>query len=118
LISARAVAARPARGWLRAVREAIGITQGRVAMKAAIMRQSYAQFELAEERGSISLASLGRAAAAMDCDLVYYLVPREAVASSYAGLAALHDPAAIHLKATDQSIDLGESAAGPAEERQ
>ena len=51
----------PARGWLRAIREAIGLTQGQVAARAAVRRQSYAQLETAEERGAISVASLRRA---------------------------------------------------------
>jgi predicted DNA-binding mobile mystery protein A len=106
LNAARTAAAKPARGWLRAVREAIGLTQGGVAAKMAVKRQSYAQFEEAEERGSISVASLRRAAEAMDCDLVYYVVPRESVARSYAGLAEIHDPAAMHLRATEHSMAL------------
>lgn len=91
------------------MREAIGATQGRVATKAGIKRQSYAQFEVAEESGSLSLDSLRRAAAAMDCELLYCLVPREAVADSFSGLAAIHDPAAAHLKATEHSMALRES---------
>jgi predicted DNA-binding mobile mystery protein A len=106
LNAARTPAARPARGWLRAVREAIGLTQGEVAARMAVKRQSYAQFEAAEERGSISIASLLRAAESMDCDLVYYIVPRESVAHSYAGLAEIHDPAARHLRATEHSMAL------------
>jgi len=106
LNAARAAAAKPARGWLRAVREAVGLTQGALAAKLAVKRQSYAQFEAAEERGSISVASLRRAAEAMDCDLVYYIIPRESVARSYAGLAEIHDPAAMHLRATDHSMAL------------
>jgi predicted DNA-binding mobile mystery protein A len=94
------------RGWLRAVREAVGLTQGDVAAKAGIKRQSYAQFEASEGRGSISMASLRRAAGAMDCDLVYYIVPREAVARTYAGLAQVHDPMARHLDATEHSMRL------------
>jgi predicted DNA-binding mobile mystery protein A len=116
LIAARPAAAVPARGWLRAVREAVGLTQGRVADRAAVKRQSYSQFEAAEERGSISVGSLRRAAEAMDCDLVYFLVPREAVARTYAGLAEIHDPAAMHLRATDQSIALGKRAGAPGKE--
>ena len=96
----------PARGWLRAVREAVGLTQRHVSERAAIRRQSYAQFETAEERGSISVASLRRAAAAMDCDLVYFIVPREQVAHTYVGLAQIHDPAHRHIKATEQSMAL------------
>jgi transcriptional regulator with XRE-family HTH domain len=93
------------------VREAIGLTQRTVAERAAVKRQSYSQFEVAEEKGSISLASLRRAAEAMDCELVYFVVPREAVARTYYGLAEVHDPTAMHLKATEHSIALrGRSA--------
>jgi len=101
----------PARGWLRAVREALGLTQQQVASKAAVKRQSYAQFEAAEERGSISLGSLRRAAAAMDCELVYFIAPRVSVARTYVELTRIHDPASRHLKATDQSMALKGGAA-------
>jgi predicted DNA-binding mobile mystery protein A len=103
---ARAAAAKPARGWLRAVREAIGLSQNEVASKIGVKRQSYAQFETAEERGSISIASLSRSAEAMGCELVYFIAPRPSVARSFAELADLHDPAASHLRATDQSTAL------------
>jgi transcriptional regulator with XRE-family HTH domain len=88
------------------VREAVGLTQAEVAGRAGVKRQSFAQFEAAEERGSISLASLRRAAEAMDCELVYYVLPREAVAGSFARLARIHDPLAGHLEATEHSMTL------------
>jgi hypothetical protein len=69
-----------------------------------VKRQSYAQFENSEERGAISVASLRRAAESMDCDLVYYLVPRASKARTFAGLAEIHDPMARHLSATEQSM--------------
>jgi transcriptional regulator with XRE-family HTH domain len=94
------------------VREAIGLSQTDLARRAGVKRQSYAQFESAEERGSITLASLRRAAESMDCELVYYVAPREAVARTFAGLARLHDPAARHLDATEQSMRL-KGPAGP-----
>jgi hypothetical protein len=43
-------------------------------------RQAYADLESAEKRGAISLKSLHRAAGAMDCDLVYFVVPRSPAA--------------------------------------
>jgi predicted DNA-binding mobile mystery protein A len=104
---ARSAAGVPARGWLRAVREAVDLTQREVAERAGVRRQSYAQFETAEERGSISIASLRRAAGAMDCELVYFIVPRESVAATYVGLAQVHDPVHRHLRATEHSISLG-----------
>lgn len=106
LNAARVGAARPARGWLRAVREAMGITQGEVAAKVGVKRQSYAQFETAEERGSISLSSMRRAAEAMDCELVYFVIPRAAVAGTFTDLAKVHDPMAGHLRATEHSMTL------------
>lgn len=89
------------------MREALGLTQTKVAKRAAMKRQSYAQFENAEKKGSISLASLRRAAAAMDCEVVYFIVPRESVAPSYRELAGVLDPASRHLQATDHSMALG-----------
>jgi predicted DNA-binding mobile mystery protein A len=100
----------PARGWLRAVREAVGLTQARVAAKAAMKRQSLAQFEVAESKGVITLASLRRAAEAMDCELVYFVLPRSSAATSFGALAQRADGAARHLKATDQSMALGGDA--------
>jgi transcriptional regulator with XRE-family HTH domain len=88
------------------VRTAIGLTQGEVAAKIGVKRQSYAQFEKAEERGSISIGSVRRAAEAMDCELVYFILPRESAARSYAELAQLKDPVSFHLRATDQSMAL------------
>ena len=116
LTAAREAAAIPARGWLRAVREAIGVTQHRAAERAAVTRQSYAQFEASEERGAISITSLRRAAEAMDCELVYFIIPRRSVAGTYSELAAIHDPVARHLKATEHSTSLGGQGAAPRRE--
>lgn len=109
---AQTSAAKPARGWLRAVRSAVGLSQEQVAKKIAMTRQSYADLEAAEQRGAISLNSLQRAAEAMDCELVYFVVPREAVARTYGELAQSHDPAFKHLEATEHSMTLENQAVG------
>ena len=103
---------RPARGWLRAVREAVGLAQHHPAKKLGIKRQAWPQLEESEARESISVSSLRRAAAALDCDLVYFLVPRDAVAKSYAELAAAHDSALHHLHASEHSMALEGQAVG------
>lgn len=112
LKAARTSAARPVRGWLRAVRTALGLNQQKVAEKLSITRQSYADLEAAEERSAISLSSLERAAQAMDCELVYFLVPREQVARTFSELARLHDPAFKHLQASEHSMALENQAIG------
>ena len=112
LQSARAAARRPARGWLRAVREGVGATQAGLAAKLGMTRQSYAQLETAEARGAISLKSLQRAAEALECEVVYFVVPRAAVAGSFAELADQLDPARAHLAATEHSMALEGQAVG------
>lgn len=69
----------PVEGWLRQVRLARGVTQQALADALGCKRQACAQLERSEARGAISLYSLRKAAAAMDCELVYALVPRGAV---------------------------------------
>ena len=66
----------PSGGWLRGQRIALGLTQADVAQRLKMKRQSYAELERAEMRRAISLASLQKAAAAMSCDFVYFILPR------------------------------------------
>lgn len=108
----RAAARRPVRGWLRAVREGAGGTQAGLAAKLGMTRQSYAQLETAEARGAISLKSLQRAAEAMECEVVYFVVPRAAVAESFTELREKLDPARAHLAATEHSMALEGQAVG------
>jgi predicted DNA-binding mobile mystery protein A len=112
LREAKASAVRPTRGWLRAVRESIGARQEAIAKKMGVQRQSYARMEITEAQGSISLNTLQRAAAAMDCEVVYYLVPRESVAKNYRELAHRHDPKFKHLQASEHSMALEDQAVG------
>lgn len=66
----------PARGWLRAVRQASGVSSGQVAERIGASRQLVAQQEKAEAEGRITLKSLRELANALDCELAYALVPR------------------------------------------
>lgn len=112
LREAKTAAIRPTRGWLRAIREAIGARQEAIAKRMNVQRQSYAQLEKTEAKGTISLSTLQKAAEAMDCDVVYYLVPRAAIAKSYVELARKHDPKFKHLQASEHSMALEDQAVG------
>jgi predicted DNA-binding mobile mystery protein A len=68
--------ARPGRGWLRAVREALGVSQQEVAIASKVKRQSIIGFEKAEASDRITLRNLRRVADAMGCELVYAIVPK------------------------------------------
>ena len=71
-----AVVPRPGRGWVRAVRKALGVPAREVAQKLGGSVQLVLQQERAEAEDRITLKSLRKIANALDCDLVYGLVPR------------------------------------------
>jgi len=69
---------RPSKGWIRAIRQALGISSGELARRLGTSRQLPLQLEKGEAEDRITLKSLRAVANALDCDLVYALVPRAA----------------------------------------
>ena len=67
----------PVRGWIRAIREALGMTTEQLARRLGVKQPSIVQLEQSEVKGSIELATLRRVAAALDCTLVYTFVPKK-----------------------------------------
>lgn len=69
----------PSRGWIKAVREALGITTAQLAIRLRVKQPSIVALERSEARGSIELATLRRAAEALDCTLIYALIPNKSL---------------------------------------
>ncbi|MGE0650702.1 MAG: mobile mystery protein A [Alphaproteobacteria bacterium] len=69
--------ARPSRGWIKAIREALGMPTAQLAKRMGVSQPRAVAIEQAEGGGSITLDTLERAARALDCRLVYALVPRK-----------------------------------------
>jgi len=67
----------PSRGWIKAIREALGMTTAQLAERMGVRQPSVVNLEMSEEKGTIQLATLRRAAAALDCTLVYALIPNQ-----------------------------------------
>lgn len=67
---------RPPKGWIRAIREASGITLLELAKQMKRSLSLAAQFERSETEYRITLNSLRQVADALGCDLVYALVPK------------------------------------------
>jgi predicted DNA-binding mobile mystery protein A len=67
---------RPSKGWMRSIRQALGVSSGELARRLGTSRQLPLQLEKGEAEDRITLKSLRAAANALDCDLVYALVPR------------------------------------------
>jgi predicted DNA-binding mobile mystery protein A len=96
----------PTKGWIRAVRQALDLTQSQTAKKLGMRQQAYANIEVREQKEKVTLETLRRAAGALDCDLVYAFVPKKAVAPTFSELAATHDSDLAMRKATEHSMAL------------
>jgi predicted DNA-binding mobile mystery protein A len=84
----------PVRGWIRAIREALGMSTTDLALRLGSSRQAVSAMERSEQSGAIRLETLRRAAAAMDCTLVYTLVPNDSlehIVDRRARTLAIHD---------------------------
>jgi predicted DNA-binding mobile mystery protein A len=72
---------RPAKGWVAAIRDALGMPVEDFARRMGVAPTTARAVERSESLDRVQLNSLRRAAAALDCDLVYALVPRQSLQS-------------------------------------
>jgi len=66
----------PPGGWLRALREALGMSMAQLGRRMGLPRQGVLALEQREASGAVSLKTLREAAAALDAEVVYAIVPR------------------------------------------
>jgi predicted DNA-binding mobile mystery protein A len=66
----------PRSGWVREIRTALGLSQSQLAKRAGVSRATVQQMERAEAQRRITLASLDKLAAAMDCQVSLAILPR------------------------------------------
>ncbi len=66
---------RPAKGWVRAIRDGLGMTTRQLGARMGVSQPRVTALEKAEATGNITLESLERAAEALGCRVVYALVP-------------------------------------------
>ena len=67
---------RPSSGWIKAIREALGMSSVYLSKKLGIVPSSLTRLEESEKDYTITLHSLKRAADALGCELHYALVPK------------------------------------------
>lgn len=75
---------RPPKGWLRAIREGLNLSMAEAGKKMGKSKADIQQFEDSEAEDSITLRSLRRVADAMDCQLVYAIVPKSGTVTELA----------------------------------
>ena len=74
--------ARPPSGWIKAIREALGMSAAYLAKRLGVVQSSVHRLEMSEAEDTITLGSLRRAAEALGCELKYALVPKQAIAQT------------------------------------
>jgi predicted DNA-binding mobile mystery protein A len=67
---------RPPKGWVRAIRDALGMTSRQLASRMGLSQSTITALEQGEVADTVTLKTLRQAAEALDCQLVYALVPR------------------------------------------
>jgi predicted DNA-binding mobile mystery protein A len=70
---------RPPGGWIRAIRDALGLTHAQLAKRVGRKPQTVLDLQQREAAQTIQLNSLRELAEAMDCELVYAIVPRKSL---------------------------------------
>lgn len=71
---------RPPTGWVRAIRESLGMSAAAFARRVGVTHAGIRKLESAEACDAITLTSLRKLAQALDCELHYALVPRKTLA--------------------------------------
>jgi len=95
---------RPPKGWLRAIRDALGMTTAQFARRLGVSQPRIIELEQSEVSGSVTLNTLQRAAEALGCRLVYALIPEKPLAETVSERAEL--VAERQLKAVEQTMRL------------
>lgn len=66
---------RPRKGWIKAIREALGMSSRQLAENLGKTNSEILAMERREEQGKVTLQTLEKAASALRCRFVYALVP-------------------------------------------
>ena len=67
----------PVKGWIRAIREALGMSGKQLAGRLNVSQPRIPKLEQDELSGVVSLKTMRQAAEAMDCVFVYAIIPRK-----------------------------------------
>lgn len=72
----------PQSGWVRAIRDALGMTAAELGARIGVSHVAVVVLEQSERNGTARLETLRRAADALDCKLVYAFIPNRGLEAS------------------------------------
>ncbi len=77
----------PSKGWIRAIRSALGMSARQLASRLKMAQQTVDRFEKSELSGSASIKTMRRVAEGLDCVFVYGFIPRTTLDDTVRGQA-------------------------------
>lgn len=83
------IVAAPQKGWIRAIRDTLGMTGEQLANRMNVNQQRVARIEQDEKLGKVTLNTMRGAAEAMDCVFVYCVIPRSSLEQTVRNQAKL-----------------------------
>jgi predicted DNA-binding mobile mystery protein A len=101
-------AAPPPKGWIRAIRDALGMTARQLANRLGTAQQSVSRIEREELAGSVSIKTMRKLAEGLDCIFVYGFVPRTSLEETIGRQAK--KVAALRLAQASQTMSLENQA--------
>jgi len=106
----------PPKGWIRAIRDALGMTAKQLANRLDVAQQAVARIEKEELAGSVTIKTMRRIAECLDCVFVYGFVPRTSLEETVARQAK--KVAAQRLAQASQTMSLENQALSRRENEQ
>ncbi len=106
----------PPKGWIRAIRDALGMTAKQLANRLDVAQQAVARIEKEELAGSVTIKTMRRIAECLDCVFVYGFVPRTSLEETVSRQAK--KVAAQRLAQASQTMSLENQALSRSENEQ
>jgi predicted DNA-binding mobile mystery protein A len=103
----------PLKGWIRAIKDALGINGRQLADRMGEHRSRTKQIEQQELTGSVTIKTMRRTAEALDCQFVYGFVPKTSLEETVRARAK--QVAAKRLAQANQTMALENQALGTEE---
>lgn len=104
---------RPLSGWIKTLRNALGMTATQLAKRMNISQARVSSIESAEIEGSLTLNKMNEAAKALNCKFVYFLVPEDGLnniikAQAIKSVMENHKNVAHSMRLENQSVKKGQ----------
>lgn len=106
----------PAKGWIRAIRDALGMTGEQLAARLKVNKQRISRIEQDERLGRVTVKTLKNVAEGLSCEFVYGFVPRKSLEQIVAGRA--RSVAARRMERSDQTMRLENQELSKEEKRE